>query len=452
MSTYKNLMTVCCAAVLALGLAACGGGGSDSSGPTASRTPTPTPEPEVPEGPSAQEQTAMANAIATALDAAKMTIAAGNTGAGEFTDPQQVSPVVMATHDGTMATVSVTETGTPTGGSTARSGDFAMQDEGPAMIAGWTGAKFMRGTATEYLTVYTDVTAPTPSAFNTANVQKVTGGTSETVNDDRELGITPAGHEDFISWIGVIPVVTTTGTGSSAEHSFTGGFAGAAGTYSCTGDATTCTVGVGSDGKINLAGTWTFTADSGAMINVPDSDYLNFGWWLNKKTDGSYDFQTFAGSTGFTDGSGNVAATMEGTAVYNGKAAGLYVVKDVSGGQVTGATHGEFTANATLNASFFGASDPGQISGRIHGFMNAAGESMAGWNVTLNPASLTDGSAMFAGTTAGSLGAGTGMGSWEGMFHGSNGETGGDARPTHVTGRFDAHFPGAHLAGAFGAK
>ena len=32
MSTYKNLMTVCCAAVLALGLAACGGGGSDSSG------------------------------------------------------------------------------------------------------------------------------------------------------------------------------------------------------------------------------------------------------------------------------------------------------------------------------------------------------------------------------------------------------------------------------------
>ena len=33
MSTYKNLMTVCCAAVLALGLVACGGGGS--GGPTA---------------------------------------------------------------------------------------------------------------------------------------------------------------------------------------------------------------------------------------------------------------------------------------------------------------------------------------------------------------------------------------------------------------------------------
>ena len=30
MSTQKNLMTVCCAAVLAFGLAACGGGGDDA--------------------------------------------------------------------------------------------------------------------------------------------------------------------------------------------------------------------------------------------------------------------------------------------------------------------------------------------------------------------------------------------------------------------------------------
>ena len=452
MSTYKNLMTVCCAAVLALGLAACGGGGSDSSGPTASTPSRPAtpPEPE-PTGPT-PEQTAMANAIATAINDAMATNAAdASTDPSQFTDPEQVTPMVTAKHDGTMATVSVTETGTPTGGSTARSGMFAMQDEGPAMIAGWTGAKFMRGTATEYLTVYTDVTAPTPSTFNTANVQKVTGGTSESVNDDRELGITPADHEDFISWIGAIPVVTTTGTGGSAEHSFTGGFAGAAGTYSCTGDATTCTVGVGSDGKINLAGTWTFTADAGAMINVPDSDYLNFGWWLNKKADGSYDFQTFAGSTGFTDGSGNVAVAMTGSAKYTGAAAGLYVVKDVSGGQVTSATHGEFTANATLTANFFGANDPGEISGMINGFKNAAGELMAGWSVMLNPAALTDASASFTGKTTGSLGGGTGMGSWQGMFHGTDGAAT-NARPSHVTGRFDAHFPGAHVAGAFGAK
>ena len=188
------------------------------------------------------------------------------------------------------------------------------------------------------------------------------------------------------------------------------------------------------------------------MINVPDSDYLNFGWWLNKKADGTYDFQTFAGSTGFATGSGNVTNAMEGSAVYNGKAAGLYVVKDVSGGQVTSATHGEFTANAMLTANFFGANDAGEISGSIDGFKNAAGESMAGWSVMLKQAALTDASDVFSGSTSGSLGGGTGMGSWEGMFHGSNDETGGDARPTHVTGRFDAHFPGAHVAGAFGAK
>ena len=32
MFTHKNLMTVCCAAVLAFGLAACGGGGGGDGG------------------------------------------------------------------------------------------------------------------------------------------------------------------------------------------------------------------------------------------------------------------------------------------------------------------------------------------------------------------------------------------------------------------------------------
>ena len=44
MSTYKNLMTVCCAAVLALGLAACGGGGPTAQAPSTPSTPSmPTP-------------------------------------------------------------------------------------------------------------------------------------------------------------------------------------------------------------------------------------------------------------------------------------------------------------------------------------------------------------------------------------------------------------------------
>lgn len=77
---------------------------------------------------------------------------------------------------------------------------------------------------------------------------------------------------------------------------------------------------------------------------------------------------------------------------------------------------------------------------------------MEGWRVTLEAAGLSGGSASFAGATSGTVGPSTsGAGHWEGEFCGSDGaET--NARPGDVTGRFDAHFPGAHFAGAFGAS
>ena len=123
----------------------------------------------------------------------------------------------------------------------------------------------------------------------------------------------------------------------------------------------------------------------------------------------------------------------------------------ISGGQVTEAGSGEFTAEAVLRANFFGALDPGVVSGEIGSFRDGAGQSLDGWRVVLEPAPLAVGEASFAGGTGGAVGSGTsGEGSWEGRFHGTDGaET--NARPSHVTGRFDLHFPGAHLAGAFGA-
>ena len=98
------------------------------------------------------------------------------------------------------------------------------------------------------------------------------------------------------------------------------------------------------------------------MVQVPDYDHLHFGWWLQEKDDGSRDFQTFAGGTGFTVGAGTVTAAMTGAATYRGAAAGVYASVDVAGGQVTGATEGEFTAEATLTAHFFGTQDDGEIS------------------------------------------------------------------------------------------
>ena len=70
MSTYKNLMTVCCAAVLALGLAACGGGGGDDTADTPTTTdPTPPPPPP---GPTAESIKADAADAITAAAAAAM--------------------------------------------------------------------------------------------------------------------------------------------------------------------------------------------------------------------------------------------------------------------------------------------------------------------------------------------------------------------------------------------
>ena len=239
--------------------------------------------------------------------------------------------------------------------------------------------------------------------------------------------------------------------GKEEGLAFTGTFGGASGEYSCLGS--TCSIRLDDrGGPIEMGGDWIFAPAADAMVEVPDYDHLDFGWWLNEKEGGSYDFQTFADGVGFTAGAANVTAAMTGRAIYRGAAAGVYATMDISGGQVTAAASGEFTARATLTANFFGALDSGEIDGTIDSFSNAEGAPMAGWRVTLKAAALTDGGASFAGGTEGTLGPATsGAGSWEGLFHGSDG-TGADARPAHATGRFDIHFPGALLAGAFAAS
>ena len=103
---------------------------------------------------------------------------------------------------------------------------------------------------------------------------------------------------------------------------------------------------------------------------------------------------------------------------------------------------------AVLTVRFLGTRDAGQIGS----FRNASGRSMAGWRVTLSMAMLSAGEAGLAALTGGTVGSGTsGTGNWQGRFHGTDGaET--NARPSHATGRFDPHFPGAHIAGASGAR
>ena len=237
-------------------------------------------------------------------------------------------------------------------------------------------------------------------------------------------------------------------TGENPGLTFMGTFGGAMGEYSCSG--ADCSVTLNDKGVVTMldGDPWTFDPAANTKLKLPDTDYLHFGWWIDSPAmaDGTYGFQTFAGGT--PEYTANYAP-IEGPATYKGAAAGVYVTKDVSAGLVTGANMGEFTAKATLEANFGDEMEAGNIDGSIHDFMDADGTAMAGWGVTLRNVNLGT-SGTFAGETRGTTGPGTsGTGSWEGTFYGVSDE---DAVPTGVAGRFDAHLPGAHIVGAYGAS
>ena len=83
---------------------------------------------------------------------------------------------------------------------------------------------------------------------------------------------------------------------------------------------------------------------------------------------------------------------------------------------------------------------------------DANGRARDGWRITLKPTPLVADAAGFAAGTSGTVGSGSaeGSGRWQGVFHGGGGT--GYELPDGVTGRFDLHLPGAHVAGAFGAS
>ena len=435
---WKDLTTILCAAALAAGLVGCGGGGGGGSGGSGSPPDTATME--------------RASALRTAIESARATAADGGFDDTAF----MVAPTVTATNDGTTVTISVTETGTPSGG-TARSGAFAVGEDDAAAIDGWSGARFEREAGMEKLVVYSDVGAPEAAAFTPENLNRlreVSGLTGETVPAPGlaiETGWHPVIRSTSLDAAPANGSIThpAVGTGADAGLEFIGTFGGGTGRYRCSGEA--CSVTLDDRGAPTaMGGDWVFAPDSTARVSIPDYEHLYFGWWLNE-ADGGWGFQSFAGAASFAAGSGNVEAAMEGTATYRGAAAGVWATVDTSGGRITRADAGEFTAVAELRANFFGALDAGVVNGEIGSFRNGAGRALAGWRVTLDSAMLTAGEASFAGETAGSIGPGSsGSGSWEGRFHGTDGAPT-NARPSDVSGRFDLHFQGAHLAGAFGA-
>ena len=228
-----------------------------------------------------------------------------------------------------------------------------------------------------------------------------------------------------------------------------GYYDGAMGTYTCSG-TNNCTVAVNSKGELTEASDgWIFTPADGVKVDVPDTDFLSYGFWLEKTTkDGVVTYDEVAPFTMAHDMAAS-GGTVTGSASYEGGAVGVYVhnVLTAGGGMVESRTAGHFTADASLMA-YFGGTDIAEtmhnsITGTISKFM-LAGEEDNDWMVALKGKIDTTNFQIMEGGTAN--GGGT-PGVLTGQFYGAVNET-----PGAVTGEFDANFSNGSVAGGFGAR
>ena len=372
----------------------------------------------------------------------------------------------------------------------AEATDYTMADMAPDMIEGWRGAMLTNvggDTAVVYSDIGNDGTVSLLDRY-TSNLPTATSPRSWNIGVDGNVPWSEVRRPDEMTTAG--------GASDNPIAMFTGTVHGIPGTFSCdvggAGDAALCGAPVTySDGKVNAAGVvaghiWMFTPDEGANTYTDDTDYLVFGWWLDKGADGKPDHArliTTAPGWGAARSTENTGGALRGAATYEGAAAGKYAMASAAEDTHEG---GHFTAMATLmvdfDADLVSAVDDGGVdiddnvgvalSGTIDNFMTGD-TSRPDWSVTLmvdgtpdvedNAATagaqpleaLVDGTSTM--TTKWSTGAAqTGTGMWTAVWYGGL-ET---ELPTAVTGTFNAHIGTAdgdsgaiaRLQGAFGAN
>ena len=239
-----------------------------------------------------------------------------------------------------------------------------------------------------------------------------------------------------------------------------GTYRGVMGSYTCGTVDCVMTRTSGGDAFTLGAGSWQFRPDPGAMVQVPDQDWLVYGAWMTTPDGGTgthrigtlfNGFDPYAGANSvFTVADDNA---LHGTASYTGGAAGVYV---------DGTESGLFTASASLTANFdvdgdgIGDDDDYTIRGQIDDFRGTDGvflgsdtEDMPNdptqggendWVVTLGQVDLTG---ITAGTipstaTAGSADGAPWAGTWNGQLFGAGDTATDGVAPTGVAGQFSA--------------
>lgn len=362
--------------------------------------------------------------------------------------------------------------------------EFMRADALPA-IEGWDGSMYTLGPnddgETEIVGVYTDITAPkaTPfamvagqalnardldtSADENGNGNNTDDYTALTVNQDSAEVLAVVESAKFAaSAAALLTFDSDDASTTDVDEAFetTGIYNGAMGMYRCD-RSSDCTVALDADGKITAMSTgWVFMPDEGATSDVPDSDYLYYGFWVKKTdADGATTYnsvQTFSGANGVIMFPVNEMSNVSGSASYEGGAAGVYMKKTfTAAGEIETATSGTFSADVSLMANFGGndvaVNKQFSIEGSVSNFALSGGEQNA-WSVNLK-AGFTQADNMFSGAANG----GGAEAAWNGTFYGAAEETpatddnAAKLAPAAVAGEFNAHFSNGHVAGAFGA-
>ena len=172
---------------------------------------------------------------------------------------------------------------------------------------------------------------------------------------------------------GSLQITVTSADDDGSFRAVTGRYLGVSGTYTC--GSTNCQLSrkMGTDNFTLGAGNWRFTPAEGAMVMVPDQDWMAFGLWLTAPNDpnGTHRIGQFFDGM---DPYGTVSDTLKGKAEYKGGAFGLYEIdREEEEGQLSTDEAGLFTAEATLTADFGDAGETGSLSGEIDNFKDMSG-------------------------------------------------------------------------------
>ena len=237
-----------------------------------------------------------------------------------------------------------------------------------------------------------------------------------------------------------------------------GSYHGVSGTYNCkpADAAAGCSAAVAAKGfTVSSDDTWTFTPSNAnaRVMDAADTAYASFGWWLKKtENDATYTASAFVDEKGTVNAASGLN-DLNGTATYQGGAAGQYALHSDIGGTNDA---GKFTARVTLEADFTNNTAETAITGTVDNFMGADGQSRD-WSVTLNGSQIGDdgeignASASTGVDTVWSIGdnAAAASGQWSGSL--LNQPT--DGVPQVATGTFYTTYGNdGRMVGAFGAN